>query len=135
MTLRKKSTEGGHKKGMKGNSLALKHGLYTDLSELDRRTKPAREIESIRGALISDRGNDPTTGELLLIERASYKAWRLRQLEMLMLQANGDAPERWARDYLRWARELRSDLMALGLSRRERDITSLVAEAAERAGK
>jgi len=119
--LRKKSTERGHKRGMKGNDLALKHGLYASLSELDKPTKPARDIEMIRGALISDRGNEPTTGELLLIERASYKAWRLRQLETLMLQSNGDAPERWARDYLRWARELRSDLMALGLGRRARD--------------
>ena len=120
-------------KGMKGNGIALKHGLYADFSDLDKRTKPAREIESIRGALVSDKGEDPTTGELLLIERASYKAWRLRQLETLMLQANGDVPERWARDYLRWARELRSDLMALGLQRRERDVTDIVAEAARMA--
>ena len=125
MTLRKKSTEGGHKKGMKGNSLALKHGLYASLSELDKRTKPAREIEVIRGNLVADKGGDPTTGEALIIERASYKAWRLRQLEALMLQANGDAPERWSRDYLRWARELRSDLMALGLSRRPKPVETL----------
>ena len=129
--LRKNNTEGGHKKGMKGNDLALKHGLYSSLSDLDRRTKAAREIERIRGSLVSDKGGDPTTGEALIIERASYKAWRLRQLETLMMQANGDAPERWAKDYLRWSRELRSDLLALGLECRERDITDLARAFAE----
>ena len=117
-----------HKKhGRFGNENRVVHGGYMDLSRenLDGRTKIARTLREIETTLVTALGGDPSPQEILLIKRASVKAVRCSLVEQHLLAVNADVSQSLRDDYLRWARELRSDLLALGLERRQRNVTDL----------
>ncbi len=98
-----------------------------DLSRenLDGRTKIARTLREIETTLVTALGGDPSPQEIMLIKRASVKAVRCSLVERHLLAVNADVSQSLRDDYLRWARELRSDLLALGLERRQRNVTDL----------
>ena len=70
-------------------------------------------------------GNDPSPQELLLIRQVCIKSVRCKLFEIALAQLNGKSAPSLEASYLQWSRELRHDLVALGLSRRQRDVTSL----------
>jgi len=123
MTANKKLTKIGPPIGSKNH---LVHGGYQNLSlgKLDGRTKEARAVRHIQAELSTALG-DVSPQQILLIQRASVKAVRCALAEAEILKANGDAAQSLQDDYLRWARELRADLLALGLERRSRNVMEL----------
>ena len=69
---------------------------------------------------------DPSPQEVLILKRASVKAYRCDAIERQMLRNNGDGvPESLEKSYLRWCRELREDLKLLGLKRRPKPVETL----------
>jgi hypothetical protein len=70
-------------------------------------------------------GGEPSPQQVLLIQRASTKALRCALVENKILRLRGEIPESLSQDYLRWARELRADLVALGLDRKLKNISDL----------
>ena len=106
--------------GQKGNQSAKKHGCY--VQKWDRRTREARAIEHVQAELSTALG-DPTPQQILILQRASVKAVRCALFEAEILRTNGDTAQSLKDDYLRWARELRADLLALGLERRAKNVT------------
>jgi len=112
--------------GQYNNRSAVKHGGYTDLTpeSLDGRTKIARTLREVEATLATALG-DPSPQEVILIRRASVKALRCSLVEQYLLTEDRNAAQGLRDDYLRWARELRADLLALGLKRRPRDVTDL----------
>ncbi len=118
----------GRKSGRKGgqwkNKLAVKHGAY--IKKWDGRTREAKAIHQIQAELVAALG-DVTPQEILIIQRASVKALRCALVEAEILQKNGDASEGLKNEYLSWSRELRRDLVALGLERRTKPVQGLQA--------
>ena len=114
----------GRKGGQWNNKLAVKHGAY--IKKWDGRTREAKAIHQIQAELVTALG-DVTPQETLIIQRASVKALRCALVEAQILQKNGDAPERLKDEYLRWSRELRRDLVVLGLERRAKPVQGLQA--------
>lgn len=114
-----------------GNKLAWKHGAYVE--KWDSRTREARAVKEIQARLVSALGGDPSPQEILLIQRAAVKALRCALLEAAMF-GNGQLAERTEQHYIRWARELRSDLQALGLSRKQKPVMDLQAYCAQKYG-
>jgi len=117
------------KTGKKGaqfqNRLAVKHGGY--VKKWDRRTREGRAIEMIQSELVSSLGGPENISvqQLLLIQRCSMKSLQCALIESQLLKNNGQTGERLEQHYLRWARELRSDLLALGLERKARPVQGL----------
>ena len=117
--------------GQLGNCNAMKHGGYS------RRFLPdsppghlVRWIESTLTTAIPD----PTPQEILILKRASLKAFRCDAIEREILRCNGDISQDLESNYLRWARELRNDLLALGLERRAKTVRDLQAYLEEKHG-
>ena len=116
------------KTGKKGaqfqNRLAVKHGGY--IQKFDARTRAGRAIEQIQAELVSSLGGPENVSvqKILLIQRCSVKALKCALIESEILKSNGTG-ERLKENYLRWAREMRADLMALGLERRARPVQGL----------
>ncbi len=105
-----------------GNVNALRHGGYSERFTPDSpQGRLVRWIESTLTAAIPD----PSPQEILILKRASVKAFRCDAIEREMLRSNGDIPESLEANYLRWARELREDLKTLGLQRRAKQVPSL----------
>lgn len=104
---------------------ALKHGAYRDFRRIDGRTRKAKQLAHIEASLATALGGEPTPQEILLIQRAALKALRCSILEGEILRNGRDTPKTNYEDYLRWARELRADLQALGLKRREKEVVDL----------
>jgi len=117
------------KTGRKGaqlkNRLAVKHGAY--VQKWDGRTREARILERTQAGLISDLGGaeNISVQQLLLIQRCSMKDLKCGLIEAEMLKSNGETGERLEQHYLRWSRELRSDLVVLGLERKARPVQGL----------
>ncbi len=113
--------------GQPGNTSALQHGGYRDLSaeKLDQRTREAKALNQIEGELVTALGGEPSPQEILIVKQAAVKAVRVALIGQHLLIANGSAPQSLLDDYLRWGRELRSDLLALGLERRQKSVQNL----------
>jgi len=117
------------KTGRKGaqfqNRLAVKHGGY--IQKFDARTREGRAIEMIQSELVSALGGaeNVSVQQLLLIQRCSMKSLKCALIESQLLKNNGQTGERLEQHYLRWCRELRSDLLALGLKRQARPVQGL----------
>ena len=111
--------------GQLRNTNSRKHGAYARL--WDRRTREAKAMEQIQADLISDLGgaDNVSVQQLMLIQRCSMKHLKCGLIERAMLESNGETGERLEQHYLRWCRELRSDLLALGLKRQARTVTNL----------
>ena len=87
------------------------------------RTRQARALRQIEAELATSLGGEPSPQQVLIIQRASVKAIRCALAEVAILA--GTASDRLSEDWLRWSRELRADLLALGLERRTRTVTDL----------
>ena len=124
---RKQVSEMTRKTGKVGgqykNKLAVTHGCYVSI--IDGRTKQAKAIQQVQAELTGALGNDPSPQEILIIQRCSVKALKCALIEAEMMRNNGDTSEGLTNLYLRFSRELRSDLLALGLKRRQTNVTDL----------
>jgi hypothetical protein len=112
--------------GKAGNLNAMSHGLYIDLDSTilrqdARRTLP-RLLRQAQAAFCRALGGTPSPQQFLLINRIVFIVYRVVILEGLM------ATDRtFERDdlYLRYSRELRENLKAIGLSERQGDVIDL----------
>ena len=123
---------GTQKITLRGNDNAVKHGGYRQLRQLDGRSREAKILREIQAALVEALGGNPSPQEFLILKGACVKALRCSAMEHEILSRDGDVPDSLQHDYLRWSRELRSDLLALGLDRRSGqvgDLTSYLREA------
>ncbi len=113
--------------GQPGNTSALQHGGYRDLSaeKLDQRTREAKALNQIEGELVTALGGEPSPQEILIVKQAAVKAVRVALIGQHLLIANGNAPQSLLDEYLRWGRELREDLKTLGLERRAKPVQGL----------
>lgn len=128
-----------------GNDRALKHGCYRSTGSLihDARTREAKMFSVIEAGLIQSLGGDDAISpqQALIIKRAAFKALRCGLAEAEMIRADsywssknknsqaskdaGEVAQSLRDDYLAWSRELRTDLLALGLNRKARQLPSL----------
>ena len=108
-----------------GNTNALKHGAYRQLTCLDARTREARYLAGLEATLVSALGGDPSPQQILLIRRVCVKALRCSLLEQEIIVKNGRFPRTVGEDYLRWSRDLRLDLQALGIEKRMKRVVDL----------
>jgi len=113
-----------HKKGGQiANRNAGKHLVY--MRKYDLRTKEGRAIQQVESELAMALGNDISAQQALLIQRTSVLAVKCHLSEKHILSMNGEAPESLVVLWLRMCRELRSNLLALGLQRQQRPIQDL----------
>jgi hypothetical protein len=117
------SRQSGNVGAPKGNRNARKHGAY--LQHWDGRTREVKAKLQIEAELTSALGGEPSPQQVLLIQRAAVKALRCALVEIEILRLRGQIPDSLAQDYLRWARELRADLVALGLKRIPKNLSDL----------
>ena len=115
---KKTPTRTGKRGGQKGNSNALKSGVWATIARrnLDGRTALAKELQAAEQGLIEAVGGNPSPQQKLLIGRIVYKAWRCQPFEIASI--NGDSDEHSAASdacYLSWAGQVRQDLQALGI--------------------
>lgn len=98
-------------------------GAYADLSRrnVDQRTVLARAMNTLKEDLFMALAEDVTPQERIIIDRIIYKVIRITLIEAAFLR--GDE----VRDdiYTGWTNSLRSDLMAIGLGRREKTVKLL----------
>ena len=118
------------KLGTKKNRNARKHHCYVRI--FDGRTREARAIQQIESELTAALGNDLSPMEALIVQRVAVKALRCRLAEAVIVV--GDASPSLENDYLKWARELRSDLQVIGFRRRAKPVQSLEAYVEEKYG-
>lgn len=107
----------------KANPKNLRVGPFSkgrNISSLDRRTKAGRVLRTTIADLRDHLGGHPSPAEALLVQSASLKATRLYLLSEKLL-AGGEIGNDGM--MLAWLNSMRQDLTALGLQRRERDIT------------
>ena len=99
-----------------------RHG--TQILRYDCRTREGRPISAIEAALLTDAlGGNPSSQQVILIQRTSVKALSCRLVERALL--DGGAPESLWDEYLRWSNRLPSDLQLLGLERRAKPVQSI----------
>ena len=112
----------------KANLNALQHGGYSLLSrsKLDGRTRVAKALDSVEAELISALG-DTSPQELILIQSIATKYIRCLLLRSRILGSENPKPD-WEKQYLRWSRDMREDLKAIGLQRREKQIATDLSE-------
>lgn len=113
----------------KANLNALQHGGYGSLnrSGLDGRTRVAKALDCVEADLVSALGNDPSPQELMLIKSAATKFIRCLLLRGQILSHENPKAD-WEKQFIRWSRDLREDLKAIGLQRRERQIATDLTE-------
>lgn len=109
----------GRKGGQKGNTNAVKSGIWANITRrnLDGRTALAKELQAAENGLIEAIGGKPTPQQRLLIARVVYKSFRCGLFETASINGASDDDHSAASDayYLAWANSLRQDLQALGL--------------------
>ena len=92
-------------------------GLYSKphvLAKLDRRTREARHLESVRAELTAHLGGNPSATQRQLIERAAWLSLRVAMLDAAMAET-GTMTEHDSRTYLAWSNSLARALAHLGL--------------------
>jgi hypothetical protein len=117
-----------------GHSNSLKHGAFSKLARrnMDQRSSLARVSNAVEGELVSSVGGNPSPQEMILIQRACFKMIKCVLYEAASLNDEGKSTDEV---YLSWANSLRQDLVALGLARRQKDITDLLKAMAMEAGR
>jgi hypothetical protein len=104
------------------NSNALSHGLFRNFSNLDRRLAESKAIDRAEQMLCAAIGK-VSPQESVICRQIVIGCYRLSTLERLLL---GDQDGfRWDHLYMRWAREVREGLKAIGLDEREPPMPSL----------
>ena len=107
----------------KDNLVAVSHAGYLKLEhrKIDGRTSLGIVLNKIKKQMITDLGGDPTMAQELLIDRVRFKALRLNYWEQaLSFSGNQDFEH-----YIKMSNSFRSDLMALGLERKEKNYITL----------
>ena len=84
------------------------------LAKLDRRTREARHLESVRSDLTAHLGGTPSATQRQLIERAAWLSLRVAMLDATMA-TTGAMTEHDSRTYLAWSNSLARTLAVLGL--------------------
>src|SRR5215471_7588575 len=97
----KKTTDTGRVGAPTGNSNAMVAGIYADLSSrnLDGRSKLARAMRAVKADLMMAVGSDPSPQKRILIDRVTYKLFRITLFEAATLAGEKNADEH----YLAWA--------------------------------
>ena len=90
---------------------------------MDGRTKEAQALRQVEAELVTSIGGDPSAQEILIIKRACIKALRCALMEAVLMRDRNPSQE-LEQNYIRWSRDLREDLKAIGLQRRERQIAT-----------
>ena len=127
-TSRKKAS-GGARKANQNHRI---HGGYSKLT--DGRRRDVKMMRQVQAALATALGDDLSPQQVLLVQNTSVLAIRVKLMGSEILRLNGDVPERLSQDYLRYSRELRSNLQVLGLERKQRDVGTLETYIAENYG-
>ena len=114
----------GKKGAQYGNTNAQKSGAFSDLfaRNLDKRTRVAKAIRTVRTELVAAMGENVSPQEQILIDRVVYKLLRCTLFEMSAINGDGGSSDG---HYLAWANSLRLDLKALGLDRRSAEVADL----------
>lgn len=115
-------TKTKHRGAQPGNQNAVRHGAY--LQRVDGRTRFGKAQRQIEAALVGALGGDPSPQEIIILQRAAMKTIRCWTIERELL-SNKAAAFTLEAHYLRWARELREDLKALGLKRQPKPVEDL----------
>jgi len=101
---------------------------------VDGRSTLGRELAYWRDSLVADLGGDPSTAQMVVIERVAGKRLMVGALETFILSAPSTllVKERvyLVNMYRQMSDSLRADLVTLGLERRAKEI-DLVAEIAQ----
>ena len=103
------------------------------LAKLDRRTREARLLATLREELTAHVGGQPSAVQYAVIERAAWLGLRLAMMDAKAAEA-GDMGERDGRQYLAWANSYGRLLRQLGgpakAGSAERSLADLLAERA-----
>jgi len=104
---------------------ALSNGSALLLRDADGRLAWCRRLRDLVGDHVSDLGgtDNLSTAELVLVKRASMLTLQLEMLECRFGDQDGMATSVQLNDYQRCLNTVRRTLEALGLHRRQRDIT------------
>jgi hypothetical protein len=96
------------------------------LDALDRRTRPFKRYETIRGAVLADMGGEENVSEVQkqLVSKFATIAMQLEIMEAAAIDGDTIDVDLFGRA----AGHLRRIAEALGLERRQRDVTPTVAE-------
>jgi len=125
----------GKKGGQKNNGNARKHGAY--VTKWDGRTRDARMLQQVEAGLANALGGDPSEQQILLIQPTAVIAFRLHLITAHFLELLKEAqdsgkkyaqlriPAHLEKQFLSWNRELRNNLLALGMERRAKNVTDL----------
>ena len=106
---------------------AVSNGSALLLRHVDGRLPWARRLRDLIGDHVSDLGGDAniSTAEMALVKRAAMLVLQMEMLECRFADQDGMATSAQLNDYQRALNTCRRTLEALGLQRRQRDITSL----------
>jgi hypothetical protein len=118
----------GKRGGQKHSGNSLKTGIYRSNKNLihDKRTTIAKTILYTQQSITEALGGDVSPQQKLIIDRASFKAVRCVLIEKEIIQStNGDVPEDYAHEYIRWSHSLREDLKLLGMERKAKQIETI----------
>ena len=122
------------------NANAVSHGLFRNFTHIDRRTAEAKAIDRAELSLVSALGS-VTPQESAICRQITIGLWRLSILEKLMAAEYETVKEvgvvqestfKWDELYLRWGREVREGLRAIGLEERRPEVQGLRAYLAEK---
>lgn len=118
LSVNRKPKKTGRKGGQRGNTNALKHGVWANIHRrnLDGRTALAKSLAAAETGLVEAIGGNPTPQQLLIIQRAIYKSYRCGLFETASLNGESDDHSHDSDAfYLAWSNSMRLDLAALGL--------------------
>jgi hypothetical protein len=104
---------------------ALSNGSALLLRHVDGRLPWARRLRDLVADHVSDLGGDLSTAETVLVKRAAMLTLQLEMLECRFAEQDGMATSLQLNDYQRGLNTCRRTLEALGLQRRQKDVTSL----------
>src|SRR5262245_1696030 len=106
----------------RNNTNAVTHGLHRNFNKLDKRTREARAIRHAELVIGHALGN-LSPQESVIVHQIAVGMLRLGILEQLMTSDPGN----FDRDelYLKWSRDVRDGLRAIGLSERSQPVESL----------
>jgi hypothetical protein len=106
-----------------GLNSRLRTGFFLTLNKrrIDYRTRVGRGVLHLKRCLINDLGGEDEvkTAEMILIERIAIKCAIVHFQEQALIR--GEVPD--YREYVSITNSLRSDLLAIGLRGREKDLT------------
>ena len=135
----------GKKGGQLRNKLRRSHGCYQQIGRIDGRTREGLAVQHIEATLVTELGGDPSVQEIMIIKRLAVIELRCELFEkhflklLTKVRGNGKPyaalklPNFLEKSYLTWVGKQLALLQALGLERRQRDVTDIVTHLAEAA--